>query len=70
MGQNDCVGFPAGSGVGFAFINDGHMKEALEFLLLSEEHPDDTIAYLDAGTVSNTRTVIDNDRLFNDMFRA
>jgi len=46
------------------------MKEALEFLLLSEEHPDDTIAYLDAGTVSNTRSVIAPDRLFNDMFRA
>lgn len=70
MGQNDCVGFRAGSGLGFAFINDGHMKEALEFLLLSEEHPDDTIAYLDAGTVSNTRSVINTNRLFNNIFRA
>lgn len=56
MGQNDCVGFQAGSGVGFAFINEGHVKESLEFLLLSEEHPNDTIAYFDTGAVSSMRS--------------
>lgn len=58
MGQNDCVGFRAGTGLGFAFINNGHVKGPLEFLLLSEEHPDDTIAYLDPSSVSSMR----NDR--------
>lgn len=45
MGQNDCVGFRSGSGLGWAFINDGHAVEPLEFLVFSEQHPEDALAY-------------------------
>lgn len=52
MSQNDCVGFRGGSGLGFAFINDGHAKEPLEFLMLSEDHADDKVQYFLTSSVS------------------
>lgn len=52
MAQNDCVGFRGGSGLAFAFINDAHNQDPLEFLLFSEVQHGDLIAYFAKNGVS------------------
>lgn len=43
--RNDCVGFKAGSGVTWAFINEAESDRPLEVLVFIEDRDDDEVYY-------------------------